>query len=135
MHSEPITTSPDAILAGFSRRTLAHADWTHEAHLSVCWFANALLGPDAAMAHLRGAIVSFNESIGVVNSTDSGYHETITRYFVEAVAAVDADRPGDLFDHPWCSRAAPLRHWTRVRLFSPGARSAWIEPDLDPLPW
>jgi uncharacterized protein CbrC (UPF0167 family) len=135
MPTQPTTLLPEKVLTGFARRTLTHAEWTHEAHLSVCWYAVTMLGPVGAMTHLREEIASFNASIGVENTEHGGYHDTLTGYYVDAVAAVDADRPADLFEHPWCSRTAPLRHWSRDRLFSPLARAGWAAPDLEPLPW
>ena len=125
----------DTILRRFAGRTLPHAAWTHEAHLTVCWYAVTLLGADGALAHLRGAIPRFNEAIGVANTDQSGYHETLTAYYVGAVAHADAAHPTDLPAHPSCAREAPLRYWTRRLLFSPTARRAAVEPDLAPLPW
>ncbi len=123
----------DAILAGFTLRTLAHADWDHEAHLTICWYTVRHLGPAGALAYLRREIPAFNGSIGIENTPTSGYHETLTRYFVDAVADADADEPSTLFVDPTCTRDAPLRHWSRERLFSTEARAAWCAPDLEPL--
>jgi hypothetical protein len=126
---------PDTILRRFARRSLPHAAWTHEAHLTVCWYAVTLLGADRALAHLRAAIPRFNEAIGVANTDHSGYHETLTAYYVGAVAHADADHPSDLPAAPSCTRDAPLRHWTHELLFSVRARRSIVEPDLGPLPW
>ena len=125
----------DAILRRFADRTLPHAAWTHEAHLTVCWYAVTLLGAHGALAHLRTAIPRLNEVIGVANTDHSGYHETLTAYYVGAVAHADAAHASDLPAHPSCTREAPLRHWSRQLLFSPAARRASVEPDLAPLPW
>jgi hypothetical protein len=123
------------ILRRFADRTLPHAAWTHEAHLMVCWYAVTLLGADGALAHLRVAIPRVNEAMGVADTDHSGYHETLTAFYVGAVAHADAARPTDLPAHPSCTREAPLRHWTRDLLFSPAARRSFVEPDLAPLPW
>jgi hypothetical protein len=93
------------------------------------------LDPAAALEHLRTAIRSYNESVGTANTDTDGYHETITRYYVGAVAAVRDLPLADVLAHPTCSRTAALDHWSRDLLFSVDARRHWIEPDLHPLPW
>lgn len=65
----------------------------------------------------------------------SGCHETVTRYFVEAVGRVGAHTVDALVAHPWCHVDAPARHWSRDLLWSDVARARWVEPDLAQLPW
>lgn len=141
----------------FEHLRLPKPQWTHEAHLVVCRATVQRLGPAGALAHLRRAIRAYNESTGGANTDTGGYHETLTAYYVGAVdAAVGTDRVGgvgsaeplsrdggssgppsldELVAHPACSRTAPLRHWSRERLFSVEARRGWVEPDLEPLAW
>ena len=130
----------DAVVRGFESHSLPKHDWTHEAHLAVCWATLGRLEPPAALAHLRASITSYNESVGTVNSESSGYHETLTRYYVGAVgalrrASVDESGFADVLAHPWCTRSAPSLHWTRDRMFSVPARMGWVDPDLEPLPF
>jgi len=113
---------------------LAHDEWTHEAHLVACWMTLKGRTIDEAIAHLRESIMTHNCGVGIENTEYSGYHETITVYYVTAVAALDARAPEDLFDEPTCSRKAPLTHWDSDTLFSPEARLNYVEPTLDPLP-
>ena len=63
------------------------------------------------------------------------HHETVTAYYVGAVHALVDRSLDELVAHPACSRAAPLSHWSRERLFSVAARRRWVPPDLAPLPW
>ena len=91
--------------------------------------------PENTIDFLRDAIRSYNEATGVENTRTSGYHETLTRYFVGAVASlgdVDEER---VFGARRCQASAPLRHWSRELLFSPLARAEWVEPDISALPW
>ena len=119
----------------FVNGRLRHDEWTHEAHLITCWVALLDRTPAAALSFLRDAIQTHNCGIGIPNTDTEGYHETLTVYYVTAVAAADAASPEALDDEPTCSRDAPLRHWSRDRLFSVDARRRWVEPDLHPLPW
>lgn len=118
----------------FCDRTLPKERWTHEAHLAVCWAAFQTRDERAAVDFLRDAICSYNDATGVENTPTSGYHETLTRYYVHAVAALGADTIDDVLSAPECRRDAPLRHWSRSRLFGRRARAGWVEPDLCPLP-
>ena len=75
----------DRIVREFIARTLPKNEWTHQAHLRVgLW--HALQYPDAAALDLlRARISAYNEATGVANTAQSGYHETITRFYVRCV--------------------------------------------------
>ena len=126
---------PAEIVEQFHQRTLPKPAWTHEAHLIVCWFALREIDVERAISRLRSAIRAYNESTGTPNTDDSGYHETLTRYYVEAVAALDAKSLDDVLNAPACERRAPSRYWSREALFSTAARRDWLEPNLECLPW
>lgn len=119
----------------FCDLTLPKPEWTHEAHLVVCRVALSTRTRTATVDFLRDAIRSYNEATGVENSTSSGYHETLTRYFVGAVASLDGATLPEVLRARRCTTSAPLRHWSRELLFSPAARAEWVEPDLASLPW
>ena len=128
-----IDTESQRIFDGLVGRILPKPEWTHEAHVRACHVALADRTPAEALAFLRPTIRAYNEATGVVNSDDSGYHETITRYYVHAVARL-ADQPIDrVLADPSVARDAPLRHWSREALFSVEARAGWTEPDRAPL--
>lgn len=131
----------DPVVHGFITRTLPKSQWTHFAHLHVgLW--HALEYPDGrALDLLRERIRAYNEATGVANTDHSGYHETITRFYLHVIRAfvrsVDGSRPfselaQELVDRHG-DRDLPLRHYTRERLFSVAARRSWLEPDLLPL--
>jgi len=73
----------DALIEGFEDGTWPIAEWHHTAHLAVC-ACYILDGPDA-MDLLRIHIARYNECQGGKNTPDSGYHETLTRFWVEIV--------------------------------------------------
>jgi hypothetical protein len=67
----------------FLALTLPREEWTHEAHLAATT-GLLLRRPDIHVdKELPGIIRRFNESVGGVNSDSEGYHETITRVFLE----------------------------------------------------
>jgi hypothetical protein len=132
----------DRIVREFIARTLPKSEWTHLAHLRVgLW--HAVHYPDAAALELlRERISAYNEATGVANTAQSGYHETVTRFYVHAirvfVRSADPNSPIDELANAligqWGDKNLPLRHYSPHRLFSAEARRAWIEPDLAPLP-
>ena len=126
---------PDATADGLLAATLTKAEWTHSAHLAACVGLVRRLGPAAALDACRDAIPRLNEAHGVVNDDGSGYHETITVFYVAAVAAAIACGAGAEGVEDALGRDAPLTYWTRDRLLSVEARRGWVEPDRAPLPF
>ncbi|WP_421120508.1 hypothetical protein ACE2AJ_04110 [Aquihabitans daechungensis] len=130
--SSPV--SVDQLVAAFLAGTLPREAWTHPAHLFVCHHLLLTATPDEALDRLRVLIPAHNERVGLLPG-HGGYHETVTRYFVEAVAAVRPQAIAELLAAPATQRGAPLRHWSSAVLGAPEARRAWVEPDRAPLPW
>jgi hypothetical protein len=86
------------------------------------------IGRTSAHGELRQRIRAHNGVVGKDNTAASGYHETLTRLWLHAIASHHAAH-GEL---PLASPAWPLRHDSRERLFSAQARAGWLEPDLAP---
>lgn len=110
-------------------------EWTHEAHLITCWVALQERTAAQALPFLRTSIQTHNCGIGTPNTETEGYHETLTVYYVTAVANAAAPDPETLSTIPSCDRHAPLTHWDRDTLFSVPARLGWLAPNLVELPW
>jgi hypothetical protein len=130
------------LVARFEDCTLPKAEWTHRAHLAVAlWYASRLPAGEA-LAAIRRGIHRLNAAHGVVATQTGGYHETITRAYMQLVGRfVDEDDA----DGGWQSRVDRLLErlgerdlllawYSRERLMSPAARAGWVEPDLAPLP-
>ena len=133
--SLPPVESVDDVIERFLAGTLDRDAWTHPAHLMVCrHLVDTTPDIDAAIARMQTLIQAHNARVGVAQG-HGGYHETITRYYVQAVAATAPATTADLLAAPALQREAPLRHWSREVLGSSEARSTWVPPDRDPLPW
>ncbi len=133
----------ERIVAAFIACTLPKPEWTHHAHLRVGVWHVVSYGPEKALPLLRERISRYNESVGTVNSDDSGYHETVTAFYVKAIAAAIADqRSGDRRSTRSRTSSSsdveradyPLRFYSKERLFSVAARRGWVEPDLCKVP-
>lgn len=134
--------SPDAFaafIATWERGDLPRAAWTHAAHVAVgaCYAVRHGAG---AFAHTRTGILRHNEAVGTPNTDTSGYHETLTRFWVDVLATLTAG-----IDDEW--RAACLaveRFGTRrdyhVQFYgvdvvrSVEARRTWQPPDRAEFP-
>ena len=131
----------EQLVRRFADCTLTKPEWTHAAHLAVGLWHVSRYGRDDALARLRTDISRLNETHGTVNSATGGYHETVTRTYVELLAAFAA-RHGDktvaerisaLLADPLSDKKALLRFYSRARLDSVEARLGWVEPDVAPL--
>lgn len=119
----------------FINGRLSKGEWTHEAHLVTCWVALRDRTPREALGFLRASIKAHNCGIGISNTQSSGYHESLTVFYVGAVHQAAAPSLDALFAAPGCSRTAPLEFWTKETLWSVDARMQWLPPELAPLPW
>ncbi|MBC7891932.1 MAG: hypothetical protein H7Y12_06975 [Sphingobacteriaceae bacterium] len=125
----------------FLARSLPKSDWTHEAHLSVGLWHLRQYGFDEALTRMREGICAYNEAIGTANTTNSGYHETLTQFWLRVLDAQQreadaetafADGLSRILDSSWVDRTLALRYYRRETLFSPLARATWVGPDLQP---
>src|SRR5579863_2581126 len=128
-------------LESFERGSWPRSAWNHAAHIAVaaCYLIEY---PDKAANHMRRGIVHYNHCVGTANSDHSGYHETITLFWLAIVKA----RLRDLADglprletvRLLVSELAPQRdlfqeYYSFDVVRSVEARKSWISPDLKPL--
>ncbi len=131
----------EELVQKFIARTLPKPEWTHQAHLRVGTWHVVTYGADAALPLLRERISRYNESVGTLNTDDSGYHETVTAFYVKAIAAtivdcgpaMNIDDLAALVIERIGAKGYPLRYYSRKRLFSVDARRQWVPPDLQSL--
>lgn len=130
----------DGFVERFRTRTLPRGEWTHHARLVVgLW--HLLRHPfDEALSLMRSGISAYNETIGVANTDASGYHETVTGFFLRALAAhadgcvaARIEWFNRLAASRLCDKMLPLAFYSRDRIMSREARHGWILPDLQPL--
>ena len=90
---------------------------------------------------LRNCIKQYNIACGKQNTENSGYHETITCFFVWYIKRyLDAaeshhsfvERVNDFCAHH-IESSSPLKFYSKDRLMSVEARLGWVEPDLQAL--
>jgi hypothetical protein len=131
-------------VAAFLARTLPKSAWTHVAHQRVGLWHVRRFGEEGALARLRDAIRAYNEAVGTANTDSSGYHETLTVFYVRVIAdfverepeaaGIDDEALEPMLIAACGARELPLQYYSRDRLFSVEARRGWVAPDLKPLP-
>ncbi|MBL8268773.1 hypothetical protein [Steroidobacter sp.] len=132
----------ERIATGVIARTLPKPEWTHAAHFAAALWI--LRQPDMdAERDLPPLIRAYNLATGVQNTDSAGYHQTITLASLRAARAWLAkwpDRPlheilNELLASPYGRSGWLLEYWSKPVLFSVVARRAWVDPDLQPLPF
>src|SRR5215831_12629823 len=135
-------SSPDDIeklIRGFENHTLPYSEWTHQAHMIVAmWYLIHPPGGDITET-IREGIRSYNVACGVKNTDTSGYHETITIFWIWVIRRYLStkgnesivDLANDMIGR--YDKSFPLEYYSRDLLMSSDARRLWREPDLKPL--
>jgi len=127
---------------GLCDRTLPKAEWTHAAHFGAAFWLLRDRGA-AALSEMPPLIRAYNEATGVPNTDRSGYHETITIASLRLARAWLAERSlmktysalNELLASEFGRSEWPLAYWSAKLLFSVRARSVWVDPDRNPLPF
>ncbi|MDQ3818301.1 MAG: hypothetical protein M3362_11580 [Acidobacteriota bacterium] len=128
----------ESLVARFESCMLPREEWTHRAHLTVAlWY---LVQHEEAEAEelIRAGIQRFNHASGILTTRTSGYHETITLFYIRVIrnylrGANASDSVFNLVNgliETYGDRNLPFEYYSRERLMSPGARMSWVEPDL-----
>ena len=126
------------LVKSFEERTIAHSDWTHAAHLSVGFYYVQRLPFAVAKNVMRDGIHWLNDRHGIPNTATSGYHETLTVFWLKRIWNFLDSRP-DRNDLPALANQLisvyndsrfPLGFYSRQLLFSAEARRDYYPPDL-----
>ena len=123
----------------FEERTLPKAEWTHAAHLVVGLFYCYHHPLGVAKNLMSDGIYWLNDAHGTPNTETSGYHETLTVFWLKTIAnylektgreaGLAALANGLLATVP--DTNLPLKYYSRELLFSTEARLGYVEPDLE----
>jgi len=132
----------DSLIGGFQNRSLTQEIWTHEAHLLVACYYIHTFSADEALIFLRSGIISLNISMGVENTSQGGYHETLTCFWHWVITHYISKQEKDLTISELCNRflrsscadkRLPLAFYTKDYLFNIKSRATFVAPDLQAL--
>lgn len=114
------------------------AQFDHRAHVRLAFVLLTESGIDEAVGAMRSALHAF---LAHHRIDTAKYHETMTRAWILAVRHfMDRTKPCTSADEFIDSNPMlldtriMLTHYSAALLFSPEARSAFIEPDIQPIP-
>lgn len=125
------------IVQEFDSQQLAKPDWDHQAHLLVAFWYNWHLPFQPAFETVKEKIISYNTAVGTPNTDESGYHETITRFwmiltrnYLEEGGFDSLEQAYNTFlQSRWATRRMPLHYYSKECLFSIDARRKWVDGD------
>jgi len=129
-----------SLFQAFEKRTLSKENWTHIAHLTVA-LVYCLNHPFGVAKNLiRDGIYWLNVAHGTPNTENSGYHETLTCFWMTLVQDFLAKCPSESSLADLTNELAalvgdsqlPLKFYSRELLFSAAARADYVKPDLKP---
>ncbi|MEA5596214.1 hypothetical protein [Rivularia sp. UHCC 0363] len=127
-----------SLIAAFKNCTLPRCEWNHTAHLIVVlWY---LIHYDKeAINCIRQGIQRYNTAIGIKNTKDGGYHETLTLFWIRMVSdylsvTKEKNSIGEMaiaVSRTYDDKYLPFQYYSRDLLMSWEARTNWVEPDLN----
>ena len=128
------------LIAAFNSCTLPRCEWNHATHLTVALWDLTHYEEIEAVNRIRESIQRYNAAMGIKTTKDSGYHETLTRFWIEIVRCYLLDKAGNTSILQLANRLIdcygdnnlPLQYYSRDLLMSGKARTRWIQPDLKP---
>ena len=125
------------IVDAFQHGEIPRADWTHGAYLTVALSYCVHFSTETAASRMREGILRLNERNGVANTKTSGYHETMTVFWITTIKEfLRTTKQGNIVSLANDLIAAygdprlPLKYYSRKVLFSPEARGSYVPPDL-----
>jgi hypothetical protein len=127
----------DSLIHAFQECSLPRSQWTHEAHLTVALWYLFYDSEQEAINAIRNGIKRYNSAQGIETTQNSGYHETVTLFWVRNVGRYLADESHNRsivhlangLIAKYADRTLPFHYYTRERLMSWEARINWVEPD------
>lgn len=82
-----------SFIEGFEQGTYAKENWTHQAHVVMAAHYLTIHPVPQATSLIRTGIAAYNVAQGGKNTDDSGYHETLTVFWIWIVAGFIASLP------------------------------------------
>jgi len=139
------TEAFDNFLRGFEEGTLPKSEWTHGAHVAAAasyLFASQNFSPSTVLPLMRQRISNYNLAVGGANTPTSGYHETLTHFWLLIVSRhLREDPPASRLEAARKAvatfgeeRSLHTRHHSGDVVKDTTARQHWRAPDLISLP-
>lgn len=129
----------ESLVCAFEEQVTSLEEWDHQMHLAVCcWYV--MKSPGFAEEQMRDGIKALNRKLRVMTTPNSGYHETLTLFWVAKVRSLVEVCTGpdvavlNAVVSGLADKNLVYFHYSPERIASEEARTAWREPDLQRLP-
>ena len=134
-------TEIESLVRSFEDCVLPRSCWTHQAHLTVALWYLIDFSEEEAIKCIRDRIQKYNIATGIENTTTSGYHETITLFWIRLIShyIVCGNKGYSFVDitnnliNACANTDLIFEYYSRNLLFSYEARINWVEPNIKPL--
>ncbi|MEZ4957574.1 MAG: hypothetical protein R2825_28710 [Saprospiraceae bacterium] len=138
----PITEAEN-LIHRFLQCELPKGEFSHEAHLLTALYLLAKHGENT-LPIIRQHLKDYLKSIGVESTDTSGYHETLTVFWLWFLKKRFVDENGKIIwnqnnvddlieDFDLTERNIWLEHYSKECMMSVDARKNFVEPDIKPL--
>lgn len=125
------------LTAAFISKKLPKENWTHVAHLTVAMWHLSHYPFEEALGYMRTRIIAYNIAVGTENSTSSGYHETLTIFWIKVLDYFRKanshknllDTCNDLLISQLAYRSLPFYFYEKQTILSPAARAVFTAAD------
>jgi hypothetical protein len=131
----------DDFVQQFESRSFPFDQWHHRAHVKLAYIYLDRFGFAIASQKLCHGIRAYNAANNVTDTPTSGYHETITLFWLHIIQMTVQEygrraTADEFFDfHPQLSQKKIHRLFYSADLFMTArAKSEFVEPDLTSLP-
>lgn len=123
----------------FHSGNFPRANWHHAEHLILALWYLLHYPENKVLALIRQQIIFYNQSVGIANTENSGYHETLTIFWLKIIADYLKTIPPqtdfliileNLLNSDLNNPDLPLEYYTGDRLFSVTARQTFLAPNL-----
>lgn len=131
------------LIIGFEDGTYPVSRWSHQSHIYMAiWYLRRFPLSEAS-SRIKEGIKAYNISKGGKNTATSGYHETITEFYIRVLVQFlrehadlsEADLWEKITMESFMESDFPFRYYSKAYLMSTAARRAWYEPDLKSMSW
>lgn len=126
------------LVSKFSQKSLPIDEWNHQAHIIVGLWHHMNYDFETAIDLVKSKIKAYNLSVGTLNTDDSGYHETLTIFWMSVTktfllqhASAQIEEVCHRFlQSEYASKNYPFEYYSRAVLFSKKARKEWVDGDI-----
>ncbi|MEM9326664.1 MAG: hypothetical protein AAGA85_13455 [Bacteroidota bacterium] len=131
-----------SLILKFENLQLPKSEWTHETHLIMAlWYCQKYPLAEATRKIGR-SIRRYNEAIGIKNTEQSGFHQSLTTFWMSVVSHFASQYPTLplselchlLLNAKEGSRSYVFEFYSKDLIDSTHARMNWLAPDLKSLP-